>query len=683
MPATGDGRTALDPRTPVLVGVGTASGDAEAVELMARRPGPGGRRRRLAPGSSGWPTGSPSPRGAGPIPTPAGWWPTRWGHAGPGPTWSSWDPPAGTDQRGAGRHRLGRVRGGRGGGRRGQTVGRATRTLGRKVPGRPNSPGVVPDVVRRRPGPLLEPVEVAHRLWDPVQQYAMIDNALRAAEGRTLAEHRAEVAALWARFNRRGPEQPRGRLPRPRWTPAQIDTPSPTNRPLAFPYNKWHSTQWTVNQAAALLLCSVETASRLGVPPDRWVFPLVGLESSHAVSLLRRREPHAWPAMEVLAQAAGLRLGRAGGRGRHHRGLQLLPGRRAGAAAGPRPGPDRHADGDRGDGLRRGPVQQLRAAGAWPPWRPGCGPTPARSGVVTTVSGLLTKPGIGVWSARPDGRPPLLADLAVEAESATGTVEVVEDARRLRGRGHRRHLHGDLRGHGAGPHRGPLRHRRRASLRGGERGRRPGRPRRGPRADRVPGPGRRGIVRARPERYRGGMDRSPSPSSSLAAHHAKGCWSPSAATGGPSSPTSSTWPRPDGSVRVSVTDDRAKTSQPATGSPGAALRDPGGLLRLRGARRRGVAVPGGRGGRRSGGRGAGRHVPAGQWRAPRLGRVPPGHGDRRPPGGDPFGLAGPTGCSAADRSPVRCLALGRPGLLQDAEQDVGRLGAGDPVASRR
>ncbi len=31
---------------------------------------------------------------------------------------------------------------------------------------------------------------------------------------------------------------------------------------------------------------------------------------------------------------------------------------------------------------------------------------PGALGAVTTVSGLLTKPGIGVWSATPDGRPP-------------------------------------------------------------------------------------------------------------------------------------------------------------------------------------------------------------------------------------------------------------------------------------
>ena len=45
---------------------------------------------------------------------------------------------------------------------------------------------------------------------------------------------------------------------------------------------------------------------------------------------------------------------------------------------------------------------------------------------MTTVSGLLTKPGLGVWSAEPDGRPPLLSDLAYEAAARTGVVEAVE-----------------------------------------------------------------------------------------------------------------------------------------------------------------------------------------------------------------------------------------------------------------
>ena len=36
-------------------------------------------------------------------------------------------------------------------------------------------------------------------------------------------------------------------------------------------------------------------------------------------------------------------------------------------------------------------------------------------GLVTTVSGMLTKPGLAVWSSEPDGRPPLVGGLAAAA----------------------------------------------------------------------------------------------------------------------------------------------------------------------------------------------------------------------------------------------------------------------------
>ena len=219
--------------------------------------------------------------------------------------------------------------------------------------------GVVPDVLRRRNGPLFEPVEAANWLWDPVQQYAMIDNALRTAEGRSLDEHRAEIAELWSRFASvaaGNPEAAFGRTVDPVW----LATPSPDNRPLAFPYNKWHSTQWTVDQSAALVLCSVEAARRHGVPTDRWVYPRVGLESSHAVSMLAHERIAGWPAMEVLGGTAAAWLG------------GLSPGRRwsrSTAASLGGAGPQRALgldpggtpDGDRGHGLRRWTVQQLRA----------------------------------------------------------------------------------------------------------------------------------------------------------------------------------------------------------------------------------------------------------------------------------------------------------------------------------
>jgi acetyl-CoA C-acetyltransferase len=285
-------------------------------------------------------------------------------------------------------------------------------------------PGVQPDVVHQRQGPLMEPVEVAHRLWEPVQQYAMIENALRAFEGRTIAQHRSEVATLWARFNRVARTNPEAAFPEPMEAGA-IESASPSNRPLAFPYNKWHSTQWTVNQAAALLFCSIETADRLGVPLDRRVVPLVGLESSHAVSLLRRSAPHAWPAMEVLGVAASERIGRPVAEVETVELYSCFPAavRVQQRALGLQPDSTPTVTG--GMAFAGGPfnnfvLQSMR------PVIDAVRADPSSLGMVTTVSGLLTKPGIGVWSGSPDDRPLLLGDLAVEAESATDVFDVVE-----------------------------------------------------------------------------------------------------------------------------------------------------------------------------------------------------------------------------------------------------------------
>ena len=198
-----------------------------------------------------------------------------------------------------------------------------------------------------------------------------------------------------------------------------LDTPSPSNRPLAFPYNKWHSTQWTVNQAAALLLCSVGAAVSAGVPTDRWVFPLAAVQSSHAVSLLRRTEPHAWPAMGVLGRAVAGRIGRPVPEAEVLEVYSCFPAavrvqqRELGLPLDAAPtvtGGMAFAGGPFNNFVLQAMVEVVARMRA----------DPGALGVVTSVSGLLTKPGIGAWSARPDGRPPLVADLAVESEAATG-----------------------------------------------------------------------------------------------------------------------------------------------------------------------------------------------------------------------------------------------------------------------
>jgi len=262
--------------------------------------------------------------------------------------------------------------------------------------------------------------EVAVGVVAPVQQYAMIENARRAAAGWTIDEHLDGIAELWHRFNTVAGSHPGAAFPRRR-SRADIREHGPHNRLLAFPYNKWHVSQWSVDQSAALLLCSAGVAAECGVSLDRWVFPHVALESSHSLSLSRRRDLHRWPAMGVLGEVSAARIGRSIAQMEHLELYSCFP-----AAVGVQQcelgvPSDRVPTITGGMTFAGGPfnsfVYQATVAMA----------RRLRSdhgsfGAVTGVSGLLTKPTLAVWSTKPPPEPVLVADLVVEAAGATAEV---------------------------------------------------------------------------------------------------------------------------------------------------------------------------------------------------------------------------------------------------------------------
>jgi acetyl-CoA C-acetyltransferase len=284
-----------------------------------------------------------------------------------------------------------------------------------------------PDVTVTRPPDFVAPVEVtAGIVWPPVQQYALIENALAHHEHLNAATQRDDVARLWARFNEVAGRNPLAAFPTPR-SADDIATPGPKNRPLAHPYNLWHSSQWTVDQAAALLFCSAGRAGDAGVPKDRWVFPHVALHASQAITLTARQDLHAWPAMEVLGRAAT-----------DHLGLPLTDLSIAevyscfpAAVRVQQRALGLDLDGTPtvtgGMTFAGGPfnnyVFQSTAALVNLLRR-----TPSELGLVTTVSGMLSKPGLAVWSCTPPapGRQPLLADLAADAAALTATRPVAD-----------------------------------------------------------------------------------------------------------------------------------------------------------------------------------------------------------------------------------------------------------------
>jgi acetyl-CoA C-acetyltransferase len=282
--------------------------------------------------------------------------------------------------------------------------------------------GAVPDVHQSPSGDLVDPVEIEAGLWAPVEQYAMIENALAAAEGVPPAALRGDIASLYARFNRVAGRNPEAAFPEP-LSADELASFTPSNRPLAFPYAKWHVTQWTVDQAAALLLCTAGAAERAGVPKDRWVFPVVGLSSSHMLPVVRRAELHRWPAMKVLGDAAAAHLGHPLSDLEVAELYSCFPvavrvqQRELGLPADGTPtvtGGMAFAGGPFNSYVLQSIPAVVRRV------REGGGP-----GLVTSVSGFLTKPGLGVWSTEPGDHPPLIADLAVRAAEATAAVASV------------------------------------------------------------------------------------------------------------------------------------------------------------------------------------------------------------------------------------------------------------------
>jgi acetyl-CoA C-acetyltransferase len=282
-----------------------------------------------------------------------------------------------------------------------------------------------PDELLLPTGEILSRTEIERGLVMPVHQYALMESAIGHAAGRTPEEQRARVTDLWARFaavaagndeawDRSGPDA------------AAIGTPAPGNRMLATPYTKQLSSQWNVDQAAAVLVMAADTASALGVPRERWVFPHAAAESNHMVTLPRRAELHRWPAFEAVAGALGL-TGPGAARPEVVELYSCFPAAvqvQADALGWPVDDPltvtggMTFGGGPLNNAVLQGLValvRRLRAA-------------PGETGLITSVSGFLTKPGASLWSTREPAAGFRAADVTAEAAARTEEIPLVPDA---------------------------------------------------------------------------------------------------------------------------------------------------------------------------------------------------------------------------------------------------------------
>lgn len=153
-------------------------------------------------------------------------------------------------------------------------------------------------------------VELAAGLDRPINVYPLFENALRAAAGEGIAEHQIKVSDMWARFSEVAADNPYAWSPRAR-TAEELRTVGPDNRMVCFPYPKFFNANDRVDQGAAMILCSVEAARSAGVPEDRWVFPLSGADAHDHWFLSHRGDLRSSPAIRLGGDRA-LRLAGVG-----------------------------------------------------------------------------------------------------------------------------------------------------------------------------------------------------------------------------------------------------------------------------------------------------------------------------------------------------------------------------------
>lgn len=159
----------------------------------------------------------------------------------------------------------------------------------------PKAELLIPDV------PMLHESESRIGLDRPAYVYPLFEQALCVAANRTVQEHRARIGELWSRFSQIAAGNPHA-WSRRAYAPEEITTPSPANRWISWPYTKLMNSNNMVEQAAAILLCSAEVATSLGIGRDKWVFPHAGTEAHDTYAIAERGELHRSPAIRFAGQ---------------------------------------------------------------------------------------------------------------------------------------------------------------------------------------------------------------------------------------------------------------------------------------------------------------------------------------------------------------------------------------------
>tara|TARA_B100000886_G_scaffold339348_1_gene304545 strand:- start:1157 stop:2599 length:1443 start_codon:yes stop_codon:yes gene_type:complete len=146
---------------------------------------------------------------------------------------------------------------------------------------------VNPDIYDKSPEKLQLDIEEKELGSMAVGYYAILESAFRFMLQNNHDDHSNYLSEIYSGYSKIAAINKDG------WIEQSLDkkvikTESKKNLRQAFPYNKYHCTSWNVNQACAIIICSEDIADKLNIPSDKRVYPLASSENNHMISTLQR-----------------------------------------------------------------------------------------------------------------------------------------------------------------------------------------------------------------------------------------------------------------------------------------------------------------------------------------------------------------------------------------------------------
>lgn len=171
----------------------------------------------------------------------------------------------------------------------------------------------------KRGAAFQKPLAVKLGVFRPITVYPLYESATSAHWGQTPREALAESGELWSRYADAAADNPNAWLKKP-FTPAEITTPAPENRLIAWPYTKLMVANPTVNMGGALILTSLAKARAAGIAEDKLIYPLGGASAEEPRDyLLRDQFYESHPQNAVLNAVIDL----VGGDGKNFDAIEL------------------------------------------------------------------------------------------------------------------------------------------------------------------------------------------------------------------------------------------------------------------------------------------------------------------------------------------------------------------------